>query len=176
MQRIDHAGGGNDRGAVLIVMKDGDVHQFAQALFDDETVGRLDVLEVDAAEARTEIAHTVDEGVDVVRIDFEIDRVDVGEALEEDGLAFHHRLGGERAEIAETQDRRAVRDHRDEVAARRVIEHGIRPLRDFAHRNGHAGRIGEAQIPLRRHRLGRPDLDFSGLAARMKGEHFFFCE
>ena len=34
-------------------------------------------------------------------VDFEIDRIDVGEALEQDRLAFHHRLGGQRAEIAE---------------------------------------------------------------------------
>jgi hypothetical protein len=38
----------------------------------------------------------VDELVDVAGVDLEVDRVDVGEALEEDGLALHHGLGGER--------------------------------------------------------------------------------
>ncbi len=39
-----------------------------------------------------------------------------GEALEQNGLAFHHRLGGERAEIAHAENGGAVADHRDEVA------------------------------------------------------------
>ena len=52
MQRIDQAGGGDDGGAVLVVVEDGNVHQFAQPLLDDEAVGRLDVLEIDAAEGR----------------------------------------------------------------------------------------------------------------------------
>ena len=57
MQRVDQAGRGDDRRAVLVVMEDRDVHQLAQALLDDEALRRLDVLEVDAAEGRAEIAH-----------------------------------------------------------------------------------------------------------------------
>ena len=37
--------------------KTGNVHQLAQALLDDEAFGRLDVLEIDAAEGGAEIAH-----------------------------------------------------------------------------------------------------------------------
>ena len=97
MHGVDHAGGGDDRGAVLIVVEDGNVHQFAQALLDDETFRRLDVLEIDAAERGPEIAHAVDERLGVFGVDFQIDRIDVGEALEQHRLALHHRLGGERA-------------------------------------------------------------------------------
>ena len=75
-----------------------------------------------AAEGRAEIAHAVDEGVRILGVDLEIDRVDVGEALEQHRLAFHHRLRGERAEIAEAEDRGAVRDHRDHVALGGVVE------------------------------------------------------
>ncbi len=50
MQRVEHAGGGDDRRAVLIVMEDRNVHQVAQPLLDDETLRRLDVFEIDAAE------------------------------------------------------------------------------------------------------------------------------
>ena len=121
LQRVDEAGRGDDRGAVLVVVEDRDVHQLAQALLDDEAVGRLDVFEIDAAEGGAEIAHAVDELVDVAGVDFEVDGVDVGEALEEHRLAFHHRLRGERAEIAEPQDRRAVRDDGDEIALGRVV-------------------------------------------------------
>ena len=121
VERVDQAGGGDDRGAVLVVVEHRDVHQLAQALLDDEAAGRLDVLEVDAAEGRPEQAHAVDEVVDVLGVDLEVDRVDVGEALEQDRLAFHHRLGAERAEIAEAEHRGAVRDHRDEVALGGVV-------------------------------------------------------
>ena len=48
-ERVDQAGGGDDRGAVLVVVEHRDVHQLAQPLLDDEALRRLDVLEVDAA-------------------------------------------------------------------------------------------------------------------------------
>ena len=57
-ERVDQAGGGDDGGAVLVVMEDRNVHQFAQALLDDEAFRRLDVLEIDAAPAGAEIACT----------------------------------------------------------------------------------------------------------------------
>jgi len=69
--------------------------------FDDEAFRCLDILEIDAAETGAEIAHRIDELVDFLGIDLEIDRIDIGEALEKDRLAFHHRLRGEGTEIAE---------------------------------------------------------------------------
>ena len=75
-----------------------------QLLLDDEAVGRLDVFQVDAAEAGAQIAHAVDERVEVGRVDQDVDGVDVGEALEEHALAFHDRLGGQRAEIAQARE------------------------------------------------------------------------
>ena len=53
-ERIDQAGGGDDGGAVLIVVEDGNVEQFAQLLLDDEAFRRLDVFEIDAAPAFAE--------------------------------------------------------------------------------------------------------------------------
>ena len=50
MNRVDHSGGRDDRGAVLIVVKYRDVHHLAQALFDVEALGRLDILEIDPSE------------------------------------------------------------------------------------------------------------------------------
>ena len=60
-------------------------------------------------------------GVDIGRVDFQVDGIDIGEALEEDRLAFHHRLGGQRAQIAQAQDGRAVGDDRDQVALGRIV-------------------------------------------------------
>ena len=65
IERIDQSGSGNNGCAVLIIVKDRYVHQFAQLLLDDETVGRLDVLEIDAAKGGPEIAHAIDERIDI---------------------------------------------------------------------------------------------------------------
>ena len=97
---VDQAGGGDDRGAVLVVMEDRDIHQFAQPLLDDEAFRRLDVFQIDAAEAGPEEADGVDEFIDVLGADLEIDTIDVSEALEERDLAFHDRLGRDRAQVA----------------------------------------------------------------------------
>ena len=120
-QRVDQAGGGDDGGAVLVVMKDRDVEQFAQLLLDDEAFRRLDVLEIDAAPALAEELDAIDEFVGIFGGDFEIDGIDVGEALEQHRLAFHHRLGRQRAAIAEAENRGAVGDHRDEIALGGVV-------------------------------------------------------
>ena len=113
MQRVDQTGDGDDGGAVLVVVKDRDIHRLAQPLLDDETVRRLDVLQIDAAEGWAELAHAIDEFVDVLGSNFQIDGIDIGKALEEHRLAFHHRLGGQGAQIAEAKDGGAVGDHRD---------------------------------------------------------------
>ena len=143
VERVDQACGGDDRGAVLVVMEDRDVHQFAQALLDDEAFRRLDVLEIDAAEGWTEIAHGLDELVGILGVHLEIDRIDVCEALEQDRLAFHHRLGGERAEIAETENGSAVRDHRDQIGAGGVVIGAAVVLGDGEDRHRDTRRIGQ---------------------------------
>ena len=51
---VDQPGSGDNRGAVLVVVEDRDVHQLAQPLLDHEALGRLDVFQVDAAEPGAE--------------------------------------------------------------------------------------------------------------------------
>ena len=88
---------------MLVVMEDRNVEQLAQPLLDDEAFRRLDVFEIDAAPALAQQLDAIDDFVGIFGGDFEIDEVDIGEALEQDDFAFHHRLGGERAAIAEAQ-------------------------------------------------------------------------
>ncbi len=122
---------------MLVVVEDGNVEQLLELLLDDEAVGSLDVLQVDAAEGRRQIAHAVDEGVHVLGVDEKIHGVDVGEALEQRALAFHHRLGGERTEVAESEDRRSIGHHRDEVALVGVVVGARWILVDRVYRDGH---------------------------------------
>src|SRR5205823_1039543 len=116
-QRVLQGGGGDDRGAVLIVVEDGDLHLFLESILDLETRWRGDVLEIDPAERRLHQLDGPDELFGVARFELEVEDVDVGEALEENGLSFHHRFSRARTDVAEAEDGGAVRDDGDEVAA-----------------------------------------------------------
>jgi hypothetical protein len=150
-----------DGGAVLVVVEDRDLHALAQLLLDVEALGRLDVFEVHAAERGLERGDDVDELVGVAFGEFDVEHVDAGELLEEAALAFHHRLAGERADVAEAEHRRAVGDDADEVGARGVFgrERGV--FFDREARIGHTGRVGEREIALVHQRLGRHDRDLA---------------
>ena len=113
---VDQPGGGDDGGAMLIVMEDGDVHPLPQGLLDDEAFRRGDILQIDAAEARLHQLHGLDEPFRIFGLQLDIDRVDIGEPFEQDRLAFHHRLGGQRPQIAQAQNGGAVGDDRDQIA------------------------------------------------------------
>src|SRR3546814_6056280 len=70
----------------------------------------------------------VDEAVGILGGELDIDRIDVGEAFEQHRLAFHHRLGGERAEVAEAEAGRPVGDNGDEIALGRIVIGGGRTV------------------------------------------------
>ena len=148
-------------------MKDGDLHLRLQPLLDLEALRRGDVFEVDAAKRRLHDLDGVDELLGVTRVELEIENVDVREALEEDGLSFHHRLAGSGADVAKSQDRGAVGDDRDEIALVRVLVDVAGLARDLEAGLGHARRVRERKIALRRGRLGRHDLRFSGTPTRV---------
>ena len=64
---------------------------------------------------------------------------------------------GKCAAIAQPKDRRTVADDRDEISTRRILKGVLRPHRDFQHRVRYAGRVGQREVLLRLHRLGRRD-------------------
>ena len=175
-QRIEQARGRNDRGAVLVVMEHGNVHEFAQPLLDDEALRSLDVLEVDAAPAGAEQLHAIDDLVGFLGGDAKIDGIDVGEALEQHGLAFHHRLCRQRAAVAEPEDGRAIGDDGDEVAFDRVVVGLVRIVGDGEHRDSDARRVGQRQIALRRHRLGGDHLELAGASPAVKVQRLLIGE
>ena len=169
---VDEAGGGDDGGSVLVVVEDGDVHEFAQALLDDEALGGLDVLQVDAAEAGAEVADGVDELVDVFGVNAEVYAVDVGEAFEEGDLAFHDGLGAESAEVAEAEDGGAVGDDGDHVALGGVIvdEGGV--AGDVQAGLGDAGGVGEGEVAGGGERFGEAGGELAGGVGGVHGEGF----
>ena len=169
---IDQPGSGDNCGAVLVVMKDRNIHQLAQALLDDEAFRRLDILQVDAAPAFSQQLHAVDKGVGIAGIDLDIHGIHVGKALEQHRLAFHHRLGGQRTDIAEAKYGRPVGDYRDQIAFRRVVVGKRLVFLDLQARGCDARRIGQRQMVLRRQRLGRHDLDLARPAGFVHAQRF----
>jgi hypothetical protein len=64
-------------------VEDRDLHALAQLGLDVEALGRLDVLEIDAAEGRLHPGDRFDERVGVVLGELDVEDVDAGELLEE---------------------------------------------------------------------------------------------
>ncbi|MND85472.1 hypothetical protein D3C80_773990 [compost metagenome] len=168
LQAIQDRGCNDDRGTVLVVMEDRDIHLLAQLALDFETFRRLDVFKVDAAEGGLERGDGRDHLVDADGIDLDIENVDTCKFLEQDSLAFHHRLGCKRADIAETEDCRAVGNDGDEIGARRIIGSGFRIVADCEAGGCNTWRICERQVTLVSERLGC--LDFQLARTRMSVE------
>ncbi len=126
---VDQAGRRDDRRAVLVVVEHRDVEQLLQLGLDAEALGALDVLQIDAAEGDADVLDHGDDLVGVLGGNLDVDGIDVGEALEQHRLAFHHRLGGQGAQVAQAQDRGAVGDHRHQVALGGVVVGEVRIAR-----------------------------------------------
>ncbi|MOA33060.1 hypothetical protein D3C78_1543190 [compost metagenome] len=94
---IEHAGGSDDGRTVLVVMEDWDAALFDQCLFDFKALRRFDVFQVDAAKGVGNAHDGLDKGLGALGIDFDIDRIDSGETLEQQCFAFHDRLAGQGA-------------------------------------------------------------------------------
>ena len=115
-QRVGERREHHDRGAVLVVVEDRDVQALAQPPLDLEAARGGDVLEVDAAEPGRDHLDRPDDLVGVLAGQADRPGVDVGEPLEQRGLALHHRQRRARPDVAEPEHRRAVGHHGDAVA------------------------------------------------------------
>ena len=135
-----------DGGAVLVVVQHGHLERFDQAPLDLEADRRLDVLELDRAEALRDAQHGVDDRAGIARIEHDREGRDPDELVEECRLAFHHRQRGHRSHVAEPEDARAVRDDRDRLAADRVAVRLLGMRHQRAHHLGHARRVDAAQV------------------------------
>jgi hypothetical protein len=127
---------------VLIVVEDGDVHFLLEAGLDLKALGGLDVLKVDAAKGRLQGLDHLAEPVDVQLVHFDVEHIDVGEALEEHALAFHDGLARQGTDVAQTQHGSAIGDHGHQVALGSVFVGQLRILLDGQAGLCHTGRVG----------------------------------
>ncbi len=94
---------------------------FLQRFLDIERVRRSDVFQVDCTKRRSQPLDGLDDFVGARHVETDRKRIDAAELLEQQRLAFHHRHRRFRADVAQTQHRRAVGDDGDRVLANRVV-------------------------------------------------------
>ncbi|VVN49397.1 hypothetical protein PS639_06362 [Pseudomonas fluorescens] len=145
-QGVDHAGRGNDRGAVLVIVEDRNVALFDQGAFDLKALGGLDVFQVDATKGDGDALDGVDEGLRAFGVDFDIEYVDAGEALEQHAFAFHYRFGSQWAEVTQAKNGGAIGNDCNQVALAGVFVSQLRIAGDFAYWFGYAGAVGQRQV------------------------------
>ena len=146
---------------MLVVVEDGNVELGLKRAFDRKTFRRADVFQVDAAEGRRDRGNNTHHLLRIVRVDLDVEHIDVGETLEEHALAFHHRLGGQGPAVAQPQNGRPVGHHGYEIALGGVVVGRLGVAFDFEHRLGHAGGIGQGQVALGGDGLGGDHLDLA---------------
>ena len=134
---------------MLVVVEDRDVQRVVQPRLDLEAAGGGDVLQVDAAEGRSDADDRLDDLVGVLGVQADGERVHAAEGLEQSGFALHDRHGGLRADIAQTQDRAAVGDDGHRVRLQRVVVGRLGVLGDDLAGLGDPGGVGHGQIVAR---------------------------
>jgi hypothetical protein len=107
-------------------------------------------------------------------------RVHTAQVLEEQRLALHHRQPGLRADVAQAQHPRAVRDDGDHVALVGVLVDQFFILVDGATGRGHSGRVPDGEVVNTANDALRRDLDFAPeerMQPHCVSSRFFgFCE
>ena len=154
---IAYGSGHNNRRAMLVIMKDRNAHAFAQPPFNLKAFRRLDVFQIDGAEGRLQRGNHLDQLVGVFFVNFDVNRINAGEFLEQNRLAFHHGLGRQRTNGTKPQHRRAIGNHRHQIAARGIVKGSARVGGYRFARGGDAGGIGQAKVALGFHPLGWRD-------------------
>src|SRR5690348_15665866 len=107
-QRIEQRCAVDDGGAVLVVVEGGNFHGAAQLFLDLEAFGRLDVFQIDGAEGGLQQLADANHVFRLGGVHFQVENINIGEALEEDSFAFHDGLAGKSADVAQAEHGGAV--------------------------------------------------------------------
>ncbi len=146
---------------MLVIVENWNIERLLQLFLDHETLGRLDVFKIDAAECRFENLASADHLEWIFCVQLDVEHVDIRKSLEEHAFAFHDRLAGQCADITQSQHCRTVADDGNEIAFRSV-QVGIGwVLFDFKAGQRHTRCVGERQISLGHARLRRCYLDLA---------------
>ncbi len=158
------------RRAVEVLVENRDVEGLAQPVEEDEALGGADVLQVHPAEGGLQRLHHLHEVIGVLHREFEIENVDVSQALEQHRHPLEHGLGRLGADVAEAGDGGSIGDHPHQIPARGVAEYLGRGLGDLRRRECRAGEVSQPHLARGEAGLGPPHLDLSGAPGSVIGE------
>ena len=176
LEGVEQTGAGDDGGAVLVVVHDGDVELGFQTRLDFEALGGFDVFEIDAAEGGGDGFDDLNEAFGVFLVDLDVVGVDATVDFEEEAFAFHDGFAGQGADVAETEHGGAVGDDGHEVALVGVAIGVLGLLFDFEAGLSHAGAVGEGEVVGGGVGLGGNDGNLAGTALFVVVEGFLFAD
>ena len=127
-------------------MEHRDGQPLLQLLFNFKAAGGGDVLQVNAPEAQADELDGADDFIRVFGIDAEGNGVHVGKFLKQGALPFHHRHGCFRADVPQSQHRRAVGNDRHQVAPAGKVVHLAVVLGNLHAGRCHAGGVGNGEL------------------------------
>ena len=163
---------GDNGGAVLVIVEDGNVALFLQLPLDFKAARGGDVLQVHAAEGAGDQVHGVDELVHILGLHAQREGVHIAEGLEEHALALHNGHTGLGTDIAQTQHGGTVGDHGAQVVSPGQGIAFADVLLDLQTGLGHAGGVGQGQVVLGCYGHGSLDFDFA-LPLTVEPQSFF---
>src|SRR5690606_15386476 len=138
--------GGDNGGAMLVVMEYRNIALLNQRALNIEALRCLDIFQVDTAKGTGDALDSINERLRTFRHDFDIENVNTSETLEQHALAFHDRLGSLRAQVTQTENGRTIGDDGHQVALAGVFVGVVRILSDFAHGLSDTRAVGQRQV------------------------------
>jgi len=87
---------------MLIIVENGNVHEFPELSLNLEAFGRFDVFQVDAPKRRAQLPYTINELLWISLVYTDVDGVQLRETFEQNTFPLHHWLGGSCAKVSET--------------------------------------------------------------------------
>ena len=145
-QRVEQRRRNDNRRPVLVVVEDGNVADFLQLALHLKAARRGDIFQIDAAETAGNQVDGSRQLVHVLRAHAQRERVHAREFLEQHAFAFHHRHARLRADVAQAEDRRAIRNHGDHVRPPREQIALFVIIANRETRLGHARRVCEREF------------------------------
>ena len=104
--------------------------------------------------------HSLDDLFGIVAVHLDIENIDIGKALEQNRLALHDRLSGQRANVSQAKNRRSIAEHGHKISAACVLVGVLRIFLDLETRLRYTGRVREAKIALSSAGLGGRNFNF----------------
>ena len=133
---------------MLVVVHHRDVESLLQTLFYIETLWRLDVLKVNAAECGSNLLNCLAELHGVFLINLNIEDVDAAVYLEKQAFTLHNGLTTHGTNIAQSQHGSTVRDNCNKITLVRIFVGIIGILLNLQTGISHTWRISQREVGL----------------------------